>query len=221
MCGRFTQMFLWEELYEFYSLTNTTIPNVRSSWNIAPTQNAGVLVPEESGLVYKEMRWGLIPYWAKDEKIGNSLINARTETVSSKPAFRAAFKARRCVVPASGWYEWKMRVSVTRGKSVKQPYYVKHRDNRPLNFAGLWERRMGSEDVFSFTILTTDASSRMRDLHDRMPMVMDDKGMEAWLAGEPPCLAHDVDDMLHLYPVSPRMNRPSYNQPDCIDEMKT
>lgn len=218
MCGRFTQEFTWAELYEFYSPVNELVPNLRPSWNIAPTQDAGVLVLEEQGLLYRTMRWGLIPFWAKDEKIGNGLINARVETVSSKPAFRAAYKARRCVVPASGWYEWKVHTAGTGDKAVKQPYYVMHRDDRPLSFASLWERWRGSEDVFSFTILTTQASSGMRDYHDRMPMVMDDVGVKTWLAGELPHLAHDVDEMLHLYPVSRRVNHPSYNQPDCIDE---
>ncbi len=106
MCGRFTQNFTWAELHELYSLTNPLIPNLRPSWNVAPTQDVGAVVREESGLVYKTMRWGLIPFWAKDEKIGSSLINARVETVAEKPAFRAAFKERRCLIPASGYFEW-------------------------------------------------------------------------------------------------------------------
>lgn len=91
MCGRFTQNFTWAELISLYRLTNPAIPNLRPSWNVAPTQDIGVIVPEEGGRIYKTMRWGLIPFWAKDEKIGNQLINARLETVAEKPAFRAAF----------------------------------------------------------------------------------------------------------------------------------
>ena len=102
-----TQNFTWEELVGLYWLTNPAIPNLRPSWNVAPTQDVGVVIREDAGLVYKTMRWGLIPFWAKDEKIGNSLINARVETVSEKPAFRSAFKARRCLIPASGYFEWK------------------------------------------------------------------------------------------------------------------
>lgn len=218
MCGRFTQNFTWTELYEFYGLTNAVISNLQPSWNIAPTQDAGVIVYEDSGLAFQMMRWGLIPYWAKDEKIGNSLINARIETVASKPAFRAAFKIRRCIVPASGWYEWKMLASDN--KPVKQPYYVMHRGHQPLSFAGIWERWQGDKEIVSFTILTTEASSRIRDLHNRMPVVLDDTGAKAWLAGELPRLAHDVDHMLRVYPVSRRINRPSYNQLDCINEVK-
>ncbi len=140
MCGRFTQNFTWEELVGLYWLTNPAIPNLRPSWNVAPTQDVGVVVREDAGLVYKTMRWGLIPFWAKDEKIGNSLINARVETVSEKPAFRSAFKARRCLIPASGYFEWKAMPGPIASKPLKQPFYISRTDGVALTFAGLWER---------------------------------------------------------------------------------
>jgi putative SOS response-associated peptidase YedK len=217
MCGRFTQNFTWAELVSLYNLTNSAIPNLRPSWNVAPTQDVAVVVREEGGLVYKTMRWGLIPFWAKDEKIGNSLINARVETVAEKPAFHAAFKTRRCIVPASGWYEWKTLPGLTKSKPLKQPFYITRADGVPLTFAGLWER--WKDDLLSFTILTTEAAASIHDLHIRMPLVLDAQGMEAWLGGGKPELADDVNASLRFHPVSPRMNKPAYNEPECIEAL--
>ena len=122
MCGRFTQLFTWEELYKLYNLSNPLAPNLRPSWNIAPTQDAGVIVPEEGGRMYRTMRWGLVPAWAKDLKIGNRTINARLETAQAKPAFRNAWKWRRCLVPASGFYEWREMAVPGRAKPAKMPF---------------------------------------------------------------------------------------------------
>jgi len=132
--------FTWAEPVDLYNLTNTAIPNLRASRNIAPTQDVGVIVKEDTGRIYKTMRWGLVPFWAKDMKIGNQLINARIETVAEKPAFRSAWKSRRCIVPASAYFEWKAIPGPLASKPFKQPFYITRKDGRPMSFAGLWER---------------------------------------------------------------------------------
>ena len=152
MCGRFTQLFTWSELVALYNLTNDAIPNLRASWNIAPTQDVGVIVPEEGGRIYKTMRWGLVPLWAKDTKIGNQAINARIETAAAKPLFRGAWKSRRCLIAASGFYEWRSLEIPGKAKPAKMPFYIARRDGRPLTFAGLWER--WKDGMLSCTILT-------------------------------------------------------------------
>lgn len=127
---------------------------------VTPTQDFGVIVKEAPGLIYKSMRWGLIPSWAKDEKIGNQLINARVETVAEKPSFCAAYKQRRCLIPASGYYEWKTLDKPTKSKPLKQPFYISAADNKPLTFAGLWEK--WKDGLLSATILTTEAGDSTR-----------------------------------------------------------
>ena len=144
---------------------------------MAPTQDVGVVVKEGDGLFYKTMRWGLIPFWAKDQKIGNSLINGRVETAAEKPAFRSAFLSRRCLIPASGYFEWAAMAAPDKPKPLKQPFYITRRDGVPLTFAGLWER--WKDGLLSFTILTTEAGDATRHLHGRMPLLLDTPGIEA------------------------------------------
>ncbi len=139
--------------------------------------------------------------------------------MATKPAFRSAFKERRCLIPASGWFEWTSLPTEGKGKPLKQPFYITHRDGLPLTFAGLWERWKLKDGLLTCAILTTEASNSTRDLHSRMPLVLDASGMNAWLAGEPPMLAEDIEDSLRFYPVSPRMNKPAYNAPDCIEPL--
>ncbi len=218
MCGRFSQLFTWEELYHLYNLTNLLAPNLCPSWNVAPTQDVGVLVNEGGGRIYKTMRWGLIPFWAKDEKIGNSLINGRLETAATKPAFRSAWKERRCLIPASGFYEWRAIEVPGKTKPSKMPFYISRKDGNPLIFAGLWER-WGKDSLLSCTILTVEAHDCLRDLHGRMPVMLDKDGIGAWLAGGAPSIDPGLETAVRIAPVSPKVNSPRYNEPDCIEAL--
>ena len=217
MCGRFTQLFTWSELIALYNLTNDPIPNLRASWNIAPTQDVGVIITEDGGRIYKAMRWGLVPMWAKDIKIGNQAINARIETAAAKPLFRGAWKSRRCLIPASGFYEWRAVEVPGKAKVAKLPFYISKRDGLPLTFAGLWER--WKDGMLSCTILTCEAFDGMRDLHTRMPVMLAAESFEPRLAGKDPALDPSLDVAVKITPVSPKMNSPKYNEPDCIEAL--
>ena len=159
MCGRFTQKLTWREAHDLYGLlTNVPPDNMRPRWNGAPTQDfAACRLDADGARTASRLRWGLIPFWAKDMKIGSRLINARAETVDSKPAFRSAFKSRRCLVPADGWFEW------VREGGAKSPRFISMSDGSIASFAALWERwdRKG-EAVESFTIITTEAAPDSR-----------------------------------------------------------
>jgi len=188
MCGRFTQHLSWQEIVDLYNITRD-VPalNVRARYNFAPTQDgAACRLNEDGEREIVKLRWGLIPFWAKDEKIAYKTINARAETVSEKPAFRAAFKSRRCLIPVNGWYEWKKD-----GKE-KQPYLITRAE--PFSFAGLWESwDKGEEPVESYTIVTTKAADQIIDLHDRMPVVVPKNRYSSWL--EPDA---EKDDLLSV-----------------------
>jgi putative SOS response-associated peptidase YedK len=217
MCGRFTQLFMWSELIALYNLTNNSIPNLRASWNIAPTQDVGVIVAEDGSWIYKTMRWGLVPMWAKDLKIGNRAINARIETATTKPLFRGAWTSRRCLIPASGFYEWRSVEVPGKAKPAKLPFYISRSDDLPLTFAGLWERR--KDGMLSCTILTTEACGGIRDLHTRMPVILASQDFEPWLGGAAPTVDQEIDATVKVTPVSPKMNSPKYNRPDCIEAL--
>ena len=183
MCGRFTQKLTWREIHDLYGLlTNAPPDNMRPRWNGAPTQDfAACRVNGEGARSVSRLRWGLIPFWAKDAKIGSRLINARAETVDSKPAFRAAFKSRRCLVPADGWFEW-----VKEG-GAKSPRFLSMADGSIASFAALWERWEGEGDaVESFTIITTEAAPGIAQVHSRQPAIVDPSRFEDWLAPNAP-----------------------------------
>ncbi len=195
-------------------------------FNVAPTQAAPIVRRGRDGaLVCRDHRWGLVPFWTDDPSIGNRLINARSESAARKPAFKDAFIRRRCIVPSTGFYEWKQI------GNVKQPFLVSRRDNEPYVYAGLWERWKQSDadrddpPLLTYTILTCTPSASIAALHDRMPaMLTDEDTIHAWLDPE----QHDVDalqkllksapdDLLEVHPVSRRVNKPENDDPSLIE----
>ncbi len=176
-----------------------------------------MIVAEEQGPVYRTMRWGLVPMWAKDLGIGTLAINARMETAAEKPVFRSAWKSRRCLVPASGFYEWREAALPGRARPAKMPCYIARGDGQPLTFAGLWER--WQDGMLSFTILTTEACATLRDLHSRMPVILAPRSFAPWLAGEDAACDPGAGEALRIVPVSPKMNSPRYNEPGCVEAL--
>jgi putative SOS response-associated peptidase YedK len=206
MCGRFTQAYTWHELYELYRLTCPPV-NTQPSYNIAPTTMIDVVAPHEAGRDLVSMRWGLIPsWWKKTAKEVPSTFNARAETVATKPMFRAAFKRGRCLIPASGYFEWRPT------PAGKQPYYISAANGSVLSMAGLWDQWTDIETgarVRSCTIIVTSANSITRAIHDRMPVLIEPKDFGPWLSGAAgtELLGPAPDDYLRLWPASKRVNR--------------
>ncbi|MCC6639990.1 MAG: SOS response-associated peptidase [Deltaproteobacteria bacterium] len=215
MCGRYTLGVTPARLAEVFALAQ--MPELAPRYNIAPTQTAPVILDAPGGRQLELRRWGLVPFWAKDPKIGSRMINARGESLAEKPAFRAAFRRQRCLVPADGFYEWKPS-----GRR-KQPYHVRRADARPFAMAGLFDTwHAGKGDaIASFTIVTTDANALLRPIHDRMPVILDSAGWKEWLdpttplAGVAALLApHDPADF-EAYPVATLVNSPAVDDARC------
>jgi len=209
------------QLQSQFDVSTDEIPgDLSPRYNAAPMQWLPVVRQRQTGeRVVHLLRWGLVPSWARDESIATKLINARGETLGEKPSFRAAYKSRRCVIPASGFYEWKRE-----GKE-KQPYFIHPPDGELFGFAGLWERWSpadGGESVDTFTVVTTDANAIMRPLHDRMPVILAPADYAAWLTkGTDPGLLTGLvvpcpDAMLKVYPVSKAVGSVANEGPDLI-----
>ena len=210
MCGRFLLTSPVDALGQLFLFDDR--PNLAPRYNVAPSQDVPI-VRRRRDADRRELvlaRWGLVPFWARDEKIGHKLINARAESVTSKPAFREAFqRGRRCLIPADGFYEWQKTEA-----GRKQPYLVRPRAGGPLAFAGLFElwRPEGRAPLLSCTILTTAANATVAPLHDRMPVILAEAGFEPWLAADvdeaSTLLVPCPDDALEAVPVSTRVNSP-------------
>jgi putative SOS response-associated peptidase YedK len=222
MCGRYTITVLLNELRERFGF-ETSLDSLVPRYNLAPTQDAPVIIAGDGNRVLQRMRWGLIPSWADDPKIGNRLINARSETAAEKPSFRAAFRRRRCLVPADGFYEWKKNP----GASKKTPMRVIVGDGEPFAFAGLWEtwKNPGGDPVATFTILTTTPNELLRTIHHRMPVILQRNAEEVWMDAEredpeelTPLLKPYPSGEMRAYPVSTMVNSPANDTPACLEE---
>jgi putative SOS response-associated peptidase YedK len=219
MCGRFLLSTPDRELAAHFEVE---VPSLFPRFNIAPTQPIGIVrLPEgQTQRAWATVSWGLVPGWAGDADVGSRLINARAETAADKPSFRAAFRRRRCLVPADGFYEWKPA-----GRH-KQPYLIRPRQGGPFAFAGLWERWHGPGGVSLETaaILTTEANEVVRPLHDRMPVLLRPQDYAAWLD---PLRQHSgalqfllcswpAEDTA-LTPVGPWVSNPRHEGPRCLE----
>jgi len=220
MCGRYTRRYTWREVREFLDLQFPERLDLRPSFNVAPTQTAPIVRTGGHGREMAMAAWGLVPHWADDPGIGARMINARAETVASKPAFRDAFKRRRCVVPISGFYEWQAR-----DKGPKQPYYTTRADDRIMCLAGLWERwDKGGAPLETYTIITTDANELLGPIHPRMPVVLEREDVDRWLAddggGAPADLLRPAaPGVLETVPVSTRVGRVANNDASLIEPL--
>lgn len=217
MCGRYTINKLEEAIEELEPDVIETALN-RPRYNAAPTQNLPVFFRRDGQRVLADMRWGLIPAWADDPAIGNRMINARAETLATKPSYKAAFRQRRCLVPVDGFYEWR------KTGSKKQPMLIHRPDHRPMTLAGLYEIWHGQAGppVASFTIITVEPNDLLRDIHNRMPAIMPAAERDRWL--DPGTSPDALQALLRPFDAAPlqavavgtRVNSPACDDPDCI-----
>lgn len=181
MCGRFTSATDADDLVRFFAVEERKAAELPSSWNVAPTTEVYAVAEHDARRTLVSFRWGLVPHWADDPRIGSKLINARAETVASKPAFRDSLARRRCLIPADGFYEWQRQADGTR-----VPYFVRRVDGAPMALAGLWAswRDKGAQEpewLRTCAIVTTNANDSLRPLHQRMPVVLEADAWDLWL----------------------------------------
>jgi putative SOS response-associated peptidase YedK len=214
MCGRFTDMYTWEQLWKLYMLSvGFPQSNMQPNYNHCPTDPTSTILLRDGRRVFEKMRWGLIPqWWGKPLKeLRLATFNARAETVDTKPFFREAFKRRRCLIPVSGYYEWHYDEPENK-KKKPQPYYFTARDGSPiLTTAGLWDEwkdRQSGETIRSCTMIITEPNKFVAEVHDRMPVLLRPDQFEAWLDGSAgkEMLVPAAEDMLNKVPVSQRVN---------------
>lgn len=239
MCGRYSASKSPAKLVEEFAAVDRTEGKARDAdYNVAPTKtvvtvvqrhprdaDGNVLTAEPTERTLRLMRWGLVPFWAKDPSVGSRMINTRAETATAKPAFRTALAQRRCLVPADGWYEWR------RNGKVKEPFFMTAPDSSSLAFAGIWESWRDRSDpdanpLITFSIVTTAATGRLTEIHDRMPLLVPRRSWADWLdpdredVGDLLTPAQDLVDSLELRPVSDKVNSVRNNGPELIERAK-
>jgi len=232
MCGRFATTTPPDQLAKYFGAeaTEQLLEGAEANYNVAPTQ--GVYTVYEHGGVRRldTFHWGLVPFWAKDPKIGSRMINARAETLAEKNSFKRPFAKRRCIIPADGFYEWKK----IEGQKKKQPMYMARTDGEPFAFAGLWEvwkdKNHTDDDgepleLLSCTIITGDPNEKVAEVHDRMPVMLPPDAWGTWIDRE----NHDIDalqgllvpapaELIRIHPVSTEVNNVRNNGPELIEE---
>lgn len=237
MCGRYASATSAAVLVEEFHVDEPPRTTLPADYNVAPTKDVYAVVLDDRGEVpvrrLTTLRWGLVPSWAKDARIGNRMINARIETAATKPAYRAAWHRRRTLLPADGYYEWYTPQAVAGTKARKQPYFVHDPSGHPLAMAGLyefWRDPQAAEDdphawIRTTAVLTTAASGPLRHIHDRMPVLVDPAHWQQWLdphfEGDPADLLDPVAAAagLEAYPVSTTVNSVRNNGPELIEPL--
>jgi len=218
MCGRFALYSSFEAIKEYADILNE-IGKLEANFNIAPGQIIPIIRAEQNNKILEPVKWGLIPFWAKDPKIGVRMINARAETINEKSSFKAPFRHRRCLIPANGFFEWQ--------KNNKQPYYIKLRNRELFSFAGIWEEwhHPDGSSIRTCAIITTNANSAMQNIHDRMPVIFSKENEYKWL------FSNQQDELLNilkpyhskemeLYPVSRKVNSYKNNGASLLQRIK-
>lgn len=219
MCGRYTQTNEIAVLVKRFGIATANLI-IKKRFNIAPGQDAPVII-NDNGRILKLMRWGLVPFWAKDEKIGYKMINARAETVAVKPGYKNSLKRKRCLIPADGFFEWRKEPD----RKLKVPMRFCLNDGQMFAFAGLWDswKSTDGHEVETFTIITTAANELLSRFHQRMPVILTKEDEESWLNPENeeprdliPLLKAFPAGEMHCYDVSTIINSPKNDSPDCI-----